>query len=75
MPALKGSAILDQEKKSLETRLHQKFAGFSRNDFSNIEVTKADDAFIQMNGKSTQLKPGDMMMQKIYCTGGCPQSL
>lgn len=135
----KGSVILDQEKKSLETRLHQKFAGFSRNDFSNIEVikayreyykkfkktyhvqlqiesivqkhialphvsplvdagfmaemdtlvltaghdadllispvridvTKADDAFIQMNGKSTRLKKGDMMMadhQGVVCT-------
>lgn len=37
----KGSTLLDQEKKSLETRLHQKYAGFSRNDFSAIEVISA----------------------------------
>jgi DNA/RNA-binding domain of Phe-tRNA-synthetase-like protein len=135
----KGSGLLDQEKKSLETRLHQKFAGFSRNEFSDIDVisayrnyykrfkksyhvqlqiesivlknmalpnvsplvdanfmaemdtlvltaghdadrlihpvridvTKEDDAFVQMSGKTTQLKPGDMMMadnQGIVCT-------
>ena len=135
----KGSALLDQEKNSLETRLHQKFAGFSRNEFSNInvisayrnyykkfkksyhvqlqiesivlkhmalpnvsplvnanfmaemdtlvltaghdadllihpvriDVTKEDDAFVQMNGKPTQPKPGDMMMSDnlgIVCT-------
>ncbi|MFA5903588.1 MAG: phenylalanine--tRNA ligase beta subunit-related protein [Desulfobacula sp.] len=135
----KGSALLDQEKKSIETRLHQKFAGFSRNEFSNIDVisayrnyykrfkksyhvqlqiesivlknmalpnvsplvdanfmaemdtlvltaghdadllihpvridvTKEDDSFIQMSGKATQLKPGDMMMadnKGVVCT-------
>ena len=135
----KGSDLLDQEKKRLETWLHQKFAGFSRNEFSNIEVisayrnyykrfkksyhvqlqiesivlknmalpnvsplvdanfmaemdtlvltaghdadrlihpvridvTKEDDAFVQMNGKTTQLKPGDMMMadnKGVVCT-------
>jgi len=135
----KGSALLDREKKSLETRLHQKFAGFSRNEFSSIDVirayrnyykrfkksyhvqlqiesivlknmalpnvsplvdanfmaemdtlvltaghdadllvhpvridvTKEDDAFVQMNGKTTQLKPGDMMMadnKGVVCT-------
>jgi len=135
----KRSDLLDQEKKSLETRLHQKFAGFSRNEFSAIEVisayrnyykrfkksyhvqlqiesivlknmalpsvsplvdsnfmaemdtlvltaghdadllihpvridvTKEDDTFVQMSGKTTQLKPGDMMMadnKGIVCT-------
>lgn len=36
-----------------------------------IDVTKEDDAFVQINGKTTQLKPDDMMMadgKGIVCT-------